>query len=128
MSIIYAINTQGGSIASSQTIPLIINRRKCPIYELNGSGIRTLKEGYYKVDGQITFTVPTAGDAGITILKDSVAVPGATAAITAAIDTTYTLNVGGVYRVLCCEGKPTITLENSGVAITLTNASLTIEG
>lgn len=127
MSIIYAINT-GGTIAQNEAIPLLINRRKCPIYELNGSGIKVLKDGYYKVNGTLTFSVPTAGEVGIGIYKDSVLIPAAVSSLTATTDTVYTLNVDGVFRVLCMEGKPTISLINTGVAITLTNASLTIQG
>ncbi len=127
MSIIYAINT-GGTIAQNESIPLLINRRKCPIYELNGSGIKVLKDGYYKVNGTLTFSVPTAGEVGIGIYKDSVLIPAAVSSLTTTTDTVYTLNVDGVFRVLCMEGKPTISLINTGVAITLTNASLTIQG
>ena len=127
MSIIYAINT-GGTIAQNEAIPLLINRRKCPIYELNGSGIKVLKDGYYKVNGTLTFSVPTVGEVGIGIYKDSVLIPAAVSSLTATTDTVYTLNVDGVFRVLCMEGKPTISLINTGVAITLTNASLTIQG
>ena len=128
MSIIYAINQSGGAIVQNQTIPFTINRRKCPIYELSGNGIKVLKDGYYKVSGSITFSVPTAGDVGIEIQKDGVVIPSALASATGAVDTTYTLNVDGVFRVMCCEARPTITLLNTGVALTLTNASLIIEG
>ena len=127
MSIIYAINT-GGAIAQNESIPLLINRRKCPIYELNGSGIKVLKDGYYKVNGTLTFSVPTVGEVGVGIYKDSTLIQGAISSLTAVTDTIYTLNVDGVFRVLCMEGKPTISLINTGVAITLTNASLTIQG
>lgn len=127
MSIIYAINT-GGTIDQNQAIPLTINRRKCPIYELNGNGIKVLKDGYYKVNGTLTFSVTTAGEVGVGIYKDSVLIPSAIASLTATTDSVYTLNVDGVFRVLCMEGKPTITLLNTGVALTLTNASLTIQG
>ncbi len=127
MSIIYAINT-GGDIAQNGSVPLTINRRKCPIYELNGNGIKILKDGYYKVNGTLTFTVPTQGEVGVGIYKDSVLIPSAISSLTASTDTTYTLNVNGVFRVTCCDSKPTISLINTGVAITLTNASLIIQG
>ncbi len=127
MSIIYAINT-GGTIAENASIPLTINRRKCPVYELNGTGIKVLKDGYYKVNGTITFQVPTAGEVGVGLYKDSIIIPSAIASLTAATDTTYTLNVDGVFRIMCNESRPTITLVNTGVALTLTNASLIIQG
>lgn len=127
MSVLYAINTVGGSIAANTTIPLTITRRKCPIYTLSGSGIQIEKAGYYRVSGSITFTVPTAGDVELTLLRDATPIAGATSSLTAAVTTTYTLPIDAVIRVLCHEGEPTIYLLNSGVAITLINASLVIE-
>lgn len=90
--------------------------------------VSALKDGYYKVNGTLTFTVPTQGEVGVGIYKDSVLIPSAISSLTASTDTTYTLNVNGVFRVTCCDSKPTISLINTGVAITLTNTSLIIQG
>lgn len=127
MSIVYATNTIGGTINANSTIPLTITRRKCNYYQLNGNGITITRPNYYKASGQITFSVTTAGLVELELLKDSTQIESAISEITATTDTTYTLNVSGVFRVLCNEGIPTIYLYNSGVEITLINASLTIE-
>lgn len=127
MSIVYATNTIGGTISANSTIPLSLTRRKCNYYQLNGNGITVTKPNYYKVNGQITFTVATAGLVELSILENATQIDGAISEITATTDTTYTLNVCGVFRVQCNEGTPTIYLYNNGVEITLINASLTIE-
>lgn len=128
--LIYLITTTTQSVLANGIIPLetIARRRGCTC-EKNGNGINLTRPGYYKITGSITFTAPVAGVVTLEAQKNGVDIPGITASTTVTTATTEvrTLNISGIIRVMCGEGDPTITLVNSGVAITLSNVSVDIE-
>ena len=128
--LIYLITTTNESVLLNGIIPLetIARRRGCACQK-SGDGVLLTKPGYYKITGSVTFTAPAAGVATIAAKKDGAAIPGVTASTTITTATTEnrTLNISGIIRVGCCGGEPTITLVNTGVAVTISNVSLDVE-
>ena len=128
--LIYLITTTSQSVLANGIIPLetIARRRGCTC-EQNGNGIILTRPGYYKITGSITFTAPAAGVVTVVARKSGTNVPGITASttITTADTEVRTVNINGIIRVMCGEGEPTITLVNTGVAITTSNVSLDVE-
>lgn len=128
--LIYLITTTNQSVLANGIIPLetIARRRGCTC-EKNGDGITLTRAGYYKITGSVTFTAPAAGVVTVSARKNGTTIPGITASTTITTATTEnrTLNISGIIRVMCGEGEPTISLINSGVAITVSNVSLDME-
>lgn len=128
--LIYLITTTAQSVLANGSIPLetIARRRGCTC-EKNGDGITLTRPGYYKITGSITFTAPAAGTVTVAARKNGTNIPGITASTTITTATTEvrTVNISGIIRVMCGEGEPTISLINSGVAITTSNVSLDVE-
>lgn len=128
--LIYLITITEENVLANGIIPLetIARRRGCTC-EQNGNSITLNRPGYYKLTGSITFTAPVAGDVTINATKNGNEIPGITASetITTATTEVRTLNISGIIRVMCGEGAPSITLVNSGVAITISNVSLDVE-
>lgn len=128
--LIYIINTSSASVLANGTIPLatIARRRGCAI--TNGiNSVLLNKPGYYRITGTVTFTAPAAGQVTITAQKGGTDVPGilSSATVTTATTEVNTLVVNGIVRVFCNEGVASLSLVNTGVAITATNVSLDVE-
>lgn len=129
-SLIYLITTTTNAVASNGIIPLqTIARRRGNVVEQSGNSVILNRPGYYKINGSVTFNAPAAGVATVKTQKNGVDIPGLTASttITTANTEERTLNINGVIRVVCGESAASITLINSGVAISETNVSLDIE-
>lgn len=127
---IYTVNQGAAAVAVGGIIPLgSINRRfgcKCNnALDLNGNGITINEAGYYDVDVSVTATATAAGNVTITLLKDGVAVPGATATATAAASGTVALPITPLVRQMCGSGS-TLTLVLTGTASTINNVSVKI--
>ena len=129
-SLIFMTNSANADVLANGIIPLTtIQRRRCRAIQ-NGSNSIVLNEpGYYKVTGSVTFTAPEAGTITVELQKNSIAVPGITASttITTADTEVRTLNISGIVRVFCNEGVATLTLVNTGLAITVQNVALDVE-
>ena len=129
-SLIYMTTTTTSSVSANGVIPLtnISRRRGCSIQ--NGTNSVVLgTPGYYKITATITFTAPAAGTITVVAQKNNVDIPGLTASTTITTATTEvrTLTLSGIVRVYCNDGVASITLVNTGVAITTSNVSLDIE-
>lgn len=124
--IFLSTSTQSVAADTQITLPIILRRRGCAI-ESFGAGAILRKAGYYKVNGTITFTTPTAGLAEVEVQKSGVLVPSMTSSVTTSAATdVHTLAVNGIIRVYCGENNTFITLVNSGVAINVISANLDI--
>lgn len=129
-SLIMMTTTTANSVLANGIIPLTtIQRRRGQVVESNSNNITLNRPGYYKVNAYVTFTAPAAGDISIQLQKNGVDVTGLTASTTITTATTEvrTLNISGIVRVFCNEGFSTITLVNSGLAITTSNVEMDIE-
>ena len=129
-SLIMMATTTNSPVVANGIIPLTtITRRRGQVLTSSLNNVLLTRPGYYKVNGSITFTAQAAGVASVQLQKNDVDIVGVSAATTITTATTEvrTLNISGIVRVICSEGLATLTLVNSGVAITTSNVELDVE-
>lgn len=128
-SLIYVAMQTPTAVAVNGIIPLgtIVRRYGCNC-NLNGNGIAINGQGYYDVDVSVEAVPDAAGTVTIQLLKDGVAVPGATAAATvAAVANTVTLAFPATVRLGCCSTGSVLTLLLTGAASTVNNVAARVE-
>ena len=94
---------------------------------INGNAVNITGAGYYDVDASVTVTPAAAGTVTITLYKDGVAVPGATASETAAANGTVDLSIPALVRQVCCAAGSALTLVLTGAAATVNNVALRVQ-
>nr|DAF97675.1 MAG TPA: hypothetical protein [Siphoviridae sp. ct4fm14] len=121
------------AVAVDGVIPLgsLIRRYGCDV-SLNGSAVNiaggSQSASYYDVDASITVAPTAAGTVTVTLYKDGVAVPGATASATAtAAGDVSDLNIPALVRQACCASGSALTLVLSGAAATVNNVALRVQ-
>ena len=116
------------AVAVDGVIPLgsLIRRYGCDV-ALNGNAVNITGAGYYDVDASVTVSPSAAGTVTVTLYKDGVAVPGATASETAAANGTVDLNIPALVRHVCCAAGSALTLVLTGVAATVDNVALRVQ-
>ena len=117
-SLIYAVNLGTQAVAENGTVSLgtVIRRYGCN-FSLSGNGIEVQGPGYYDLSCNVIAEPTAIGPITATLLKDGVAIPGATAtAIAAAANDPVTLPIIGVIREMCCDSASTITCVLSAAA------------
>ena len=79
-SLIQTANTSQQTVAVDSVISLgsVLRRFGCNC-RLNGNAIEIEGEGYYTIDVDVTATPTVAGNVTVSVLKDGVAISGATA-------------------------------------------------
>lgn len=128
-SLIYMITNTASPVLANGIIPLTtIARRRSKVIQSNGDTIILNSPGYYKVNATITFSGDVAGEASIELQKNGITVPSMTGAntITTADTEVRQIVINGVVRVMCNE-LATISLVNTGIAITTSNVSIDVE-
>lgn len=128
-SLIYTAMQTPTAVAVGGIIPLgtIVRRYGCNC-NLNGNGIAINGQGYYDVDVSVEAVPDAAGTVTVQLLKDGVAVPGATAAATvAAVANTVTLAFPATVRLGCCSTGSVLTLLLTGAASTVNNVALRVQ-
>ncbi len=128
-SLIYTAMQTPTAVAVGGIIPLgtIVRRYGCNC-NLNGNGIAINGQGYYDVDVSVEAVPDAAGTVTVQLLKDGVAVPGATAAATvAAVANTVTLAFPATVRLGCCSTGSVLTLLLTGAASTVNNVAARVE-
>ena len=128
-SLIYTAMQAPTAVAVNGIIPLgtIVRRYGCNC-NLNGNGIAINGQGYYDVDVSVEAVPDAAGTVTVQLLKDGVAVPGATAAATvAAVANTVTLAFPATVRLGCCSTGSVLTLLLTGAASTVNNVAARVE-
>ena len=128
-SLIYIAMQTPTAVAVNGIIPLgtIVRRYGCNC-NLNGNGIAINGQGYYDVDVSVEAVPDAAGTVTVQLLKDGVAVPGATAAATvAAVANTVTLAFPATVRLGCCSTGSVLTLLLTGAASTVNNVAARVE-
>lgn len=116
------------AVAVNGVIPLgsLIRRYGCDI-ALNGNAVNLTGTGYYDVDVSITVAPTAAGTVTATLVKDGVAIPGATASAAAAVGAPTVLSFPALVRQACCAAGSALTLVLSGAAATVNNVALRVQ-
>ena len=116
------------AVAVDGVIPLgsLIRRYGCDV-AINGNAVNITGAGYYDVDASVTVTPAAAGTVTVTLYKDGVAVPGATASATAAVNGTVDLSIPALVRQVCCAEGSALTLVLAGAAATVNNVALRVQ-
>lgn len=127
-SALYAAMQTPTAVAVDGVIPLgsLIRRYGCDV-ALNGNAVNITGAGYYDVDASVTVTPTAAGTVTVTLYKDGVAVPGATASETAAANGTVDLSIPALVRQVCCAEGSALTLVLTGAAATVNNVALRVQ-
>ena len=132
-SALYAAMQTPTAVAVGGVIPLgsLIRRYGCDV-SLNGNAVNIVggnqAAGYYDVDASITVAPTAAGTVTVTLYKDGVAVPGATASATAAAaDDVVDLNIPALVRQVCCAAGSALTLVLTGAAAAVNNVALRVQ-
>lgn len=126
-SILYAASTISQSLANGGTVNFgNIVRLSGNDIGISGGNIIIHNTGYYRIIADIAFTAAAAGTAVIQLYENGVAIPGATATITTAVDTTYSVSIPAAIRNKCCCDK-TVSATITGVAVTILNSAITVD-
>lgn len=127
----YTITNQ--SVAVDDTLNFNVTRilTGCTVKHVDGSASFTLtKPGYYYVTFNADVLGTAAGNVTAELINGSVAVPGATATTTIAIGETESIAFATIVRVLpscaAIDNTTTLTILNTGVEVTYTNANINI--
>lgn len=124
---IYTANTASQSVGVNTAVNLgtIIRRFGCAL-NAGSTSVSVSKCGYYAVTAVITFTAPATGVAAVSLQQNGAQVPGATVADTVTTATTEqnTMTLIGIVR--STTGADTLTLVNTGIAITPSNVAVTV--
>ena len=129
-SLIYLATPTVSSVTAGGILPLttIVRRRGSSVQQSNDSIVLSAP-GYYHVSVGSTFTAPAAGVATIRLLQDGVAVQGATASTSITTETTEvrSLSFDAIVRIPSYGSPVTLTVVNSGMAITPSNIAVAVE-
>ena len=129
-SLIYLTTPSTATVAENEVLPLttIVRRRGQCIQQSNDSVVLGAP-GYYHVTVNATFTAPVAGDVTFELRQDNLPVSGGTATqtITTAETEVRSISFESIIRVPCCAAPVTLSVVNTGVAITTSNISLAVE-
>lgn len=127
-SALYAAMQTATAVTAGGVIPLgsLSRRYGCDI-ALNGNAVNLTGTGYYDVDASITATLTAAGTVTVTLYKDGVAVPGATASETGTASGTVNLNIPALVRQACCASGSALSLVLTGAAATVNNVALRVQ-
>lgn len=125
---IYTANTASQSVAVNSALNIGTIQRRFGGCALNAgaTSVSICKPGYYAVNAIITFTAPAAGVAAVSLQQNGAQVPGATVAdtVTTAVTEQNTVSLTAIVRSNC--GNDTLSLVNTGVAITPSNVAVTV--
>lgn len=127
-SALYTAMQTPTAVAAGGVIPLgsLIRRYGCGI-SLNGNAVNITDTGYYDVDASITVAPTAAGTVTATLIRDGVAIPGASASAALAAGTPETLSFPALVRQACCASGSALTLVLSGAAATVSNVAMRVQ-
>ena len=104
----------------------IIRRYGCDA-NLNGNAVNITNAGYYDVDVSVTVAPTAAGTVTVTLVKDGVPIPGATASAAAATGAPTVLSFPALVRQPCCASGSALSLVLTGAAATVNNVALRVQ-
>lgn len=128
-SAIYTAMNTATTVAVNSTIPLgnIIRRFGCSC-QLSGNSIAINGNGYYDTNISVTLAPTAVGDVTVTLYKDGVAIPGATATSNVAtVNSLTTLSFPALVRLQSCGTSSNLTYVLTGTEASITNVGLVVE-
>lgn len=131
-SLIDVATTTSTSVLANAAIPFntIVRRRGRDIGQSGTAvAISDCGSNFYLVNVTVTFTAPAAGTVTVALQQNGAAVVGGAASTTVSTATTEvrSLSFAAIVRTFNSQNiVDTLTLLNSGVAITVTNAAMTV--
>lgn len=127
-SAIYSAMQTPTGVAVDGVIPLgsLIRRYGCDL-ELNGNAVNIINTGYFDVDASVTLAPIADGTVTVTLYKDGVAVPGATASAGVSAGVDANLNFPALVRQVCCAAGSALTLVLTGAAASVDNVALRVQ-
>ena len=130
-SAIYVVNTSAQNVALNGIInPGTIIRRFGPNIGLSGNAIQIDGAGYYKIEASVTAAPTAAGNVTVTMYKDGVAIPGATATqATGTANNPVNVSISSLVREFCpcCDGLSNLTFILTGTAAAVSNVAIVVE-
>lgn len=124
---IYTANTASQSVAVNAAVNIgTIQRRFGCALNAGASSVSISKPGYYAVNAIVTYTAPAAGVAAVSLQQNGAQVNGATVAdtVTTAVTEQNTMSLTAIVR--STSGNDTLTLVNTGIAITPSNVAMAV--
>lgn len=129
-SLIYLTTPSAATVDANGVLPLttIVRRRGSSVQQSNDS-IVLGAPGYYHVSVNATFTAPVAGVVTFELRQDNLPVSGGTASTSITTATTENGNISfeSIIRVPCYAAPVTLSVINTGVAITTSNIAVSVE-
>ncbi len=127
-ALLYAANMTDQATVAAGTVLNVgsVVRRYGNNIGISGGNITVMGVGYYNLDVMVNLEGGAAGTAVVTIYKNGVAIPGASAQRTVAADTIYNLTIPTTIREVCC-CQDVITIEVSGVATTVLDVTVRVD-
>lgn len=124
---IYAYADGAQSVASGGVVPLGTAMRCGCSEALDGSAVRLLRPGLYRIDATLTGTTDAAGTLSVQARVDGSAVPGARAAETVGVaGDLCDLSLTFFVRAGCCRMcRPAVDIVSTGGAATYDNVAVT---
>ena len=121
------ISSQDVAVGSNISLGSVLRRFGCNC-RLNGSAIEIEGEGYYTVDMCVTVTPAATGNVTVSVLKDGVVIPSATATNSVStVGNSTTLPINTTIRLGCkCEGASSLTVVLVAGAGVVNNISLRV--
>ena len=121
------ISTQTVAVGSVVSLGSVLRRFGCNC-RLNGNAIEIEGEGYYAVDVDLTATPTAAGNVTVSVLKDGVAIPSATATNSVStVGNSTTLPINTTVRLGCkCDGASSLTVVLVAGAGVVSNISMRV--
>lgn len=129
-SAIYTANTTEQALAIGASIdPGTIIRRYGPNINLVGNAININGAGYYSVNASFIILGTAAGTATISLVRDGVAIPGATASASLGVGDVATLSIDALVREFgcCCNNNSNLSFVLSGTPGTISNVAIVVE-
>jgi hypothetical protein len=105
------ISQQTVAVGSDISLGSVLRRFGCNC-RLNGNAIELVGEGYYTIDVDVTATPTATGNVTVSVLKNGVVIPGATATNSVStVGNSTTLPINTTVRLGCkCDGASSITV------------------
>ena len=121
------ISTQTVAVGSIISLGSVLRRFGCNC-RLNGNSIEIEGEGYYTIDVSVTATPTAVGNVTISVLKDGVAIPSASATNSiSTVGNSTTLPINTTVRLGCkCDGASSLTIVLLSGAGTVSNVSMRV--